>query len=102
MPNQTDLLSRNGRYYFNMRVPQDLLVAYGGKENFRFSLKMSDLKEAVSKVRFHACKYEAEFIEKRSLLEAGIKRQPHTSLGQLIDSVGDEGPIHRKRTPLHR
>ena len=65
MPRHSGLLCRKGRYYLNIRVPNDLRPLYGKQEIIRKSLGTSDHREAISKVRFEAFKLDAEFAEKR-------------------------------------
>ncbi len=74
MPRQSYLLSRNGRYYLNMRVPTELRTLYGNKEFCRKALGTSDHREAAQLVKFEAYKQEAEFAEKRRELAKTAKR----------------------------
>ena len=69
MPRQSGLLERNGRFYLNMRVPKDLRPLYGKKETIRKSLHTSDRGEAISLVRFEACKLDSDFQTKRRELK---------------------------------
>jgi integrase len=68
MPRHSGLLKRNGRYYHNVRVPTDLLAAYGKTKIIRRSLDTSDWREAVRRVHTEAFKLDAEFAEKRRKL----------------------------------
>ena len=65
MPHQSGLLCRKGRYYLNIRVPNELRSLYGRRDIIRKALGTSDRREAVSRVRFEAFKYDAEFAAKR-------------------------------------
>ncbi len=58
-------------YYFRRRIPNDLQEAYG-KKWIQFSLKTSDIKEAVSKVHIETLRYDHEFAEKRRQLNSEL------------------------------
>jgi hypothetical protein len=70
MPKHSGLLKRNGRFYLNVRVPQDLRSLYGQKEIIRKSLGTCDAREAISLVRFEAYKLDSEFEAKRRELKS--------------------------------
>ncbi len=59
--------SRN--YYFRAKVPVDLQDVYEKKEVY-FSLRTSDPKEALERVRLESVKLDQEFAAKRRLKEA--------------------------------
>lgn len=83
MPRHSGLLCRKGRYYLNIRVPKDLRGLYGKRDILRQSLGTSDYREAISKVRFEACKLEAEFAEKRREMER--KAMPLQQLREISE-----------------
>jgi hypothetical protein len=55
-----NLWLRNGRYYLRTRVPTDLVKAFG-KEHIAFSLKTSDYRTAISRLRAEQAKLEEKF-----------------------------------------
>ncbi len=69
MAAQTHLQRRNGRYYFRAKIPVDLQLYFGRKEE-KFSLKTSDYREA----RHRAHLASAEFVNKCEALRRGIRR----------------------------
>ena len=70
MPRHSGLLCRQGRYYLNVRVPTDLRPLYGKQDIIRRSLKTSEYREAISRVRFESFRLESEFASKRRTLIA--------------------------------
>lgn len=86
MPRHSGLLERKGRFYLNVRVPKDLLPAYGGKQIIRKSLRTSDRREAKIRVREEAFKLDSEFLEKRRALErAEQKTTPKRAVSSITD-----------------
>lgn len=79
MPRHTRLHRRNGsrNYYFRAKVPVDLQPIYGKKEIY-FSLKTTNPKEALERVRLESVKLDQEFAEKRRQRDA----QPVQSLSK--------------------
>lgn len=52
-------------YYFRAKIPTDLLDQYGGRKEVCFSLRTSDYREALKRVRVESVKLDQEFDEKR-------------------------------------
>lgn len=67
VPKHTRLHRREGsrNYYFRAKVPADLLPFYGGKREIYYSLKTSNPREALERVRLESVKLDQEFAEKR-------------------------------------
>jgi len=64
MTHQSGLLPRKGRYYLNIRVPQDLCSLYGKKDAMiRKSLWTSDYREAISRLRYEVFKLDQKFTD---------------------------------------
>jgi hypothetical protein len=86
MPKHTNLLKRNGRYYFNLRIPKELRAAFG-KETIRKALGTSDKREAIRSVRYQAFKAESDFAEKRREME---RAGPSLVIRQITDREAHE------------
>lgn len=78
MPRHTHLLRRNGRYYLNIKVPNDLRGTFK-RELIREALHTSDPREAAQLVRRKAFEWHAQF-------EAVRSRSEPTRLDRLSDS----------------
>ena len=63
----TGLFKRGGRYYFRLRIPQDLISHYG-KHEFKFSLGSKDRSESIRLVRAELARLELEFASVRQQL----------------------------------
>ena len=59
------LETRGGVHWYRRRIPHDLIPAYGGKREFRRSLKTSDRKEAIRLARLQSVELDGEFERKR-------------------------------------
>lgn len=59
------LETRGGVHWYRRRIPHDLISAYGGKREFRRSLKTSDRKEAIRLARLQSVELDGEFERKR-------------------------------------
>lgn len=70
---QTNLVTRDGVYYFRKKIPSDL-VAHYGKASIRLSLRQfPDKPEAKREARRLADHYEAEFAALRGQLTAPLR-----------------------------
>lgn len=76
LPKQTNLISRNGTYYYRRRVPSDLLQHYSPKLEIIFSLKTKDLKLAERLSRSEGVRLHEHF----ERLRANLNVQPQESL----------------------
>ena len=52
---------QTGVYYYQRRIPNDLIEAYGGKKKFMFSLQTKDRQEAIKRARLEGLKHDQEF-----------------------------------------
>ncbi len=86
MPKQTGLLKRNGRYYINRRVPNDLRGVYK-TEYIRKSLMTSDRREALDRLHYEAFALNADFAAKRRELKSA---QPFPVISALSDREAHE------------
>lgn len=50
-----------GVYYYQRRIPNDLIEAYSGKKKFMFSLQTKDRQEAIKRARLEGLKHDQEF-----------------------------------------
>lgn len=76
MKTQTNLVKRGSKYYFRTRVPADLATHYG-KQEISFSLRTSDKREALERVRLERLKLDQEFTQKRALQTSpGLELSP--------------------------
>jgi integrase len=50
-----------GVYYYQRRVPNDLIEAYDGKKKFMFSLQTKDRQDAIKRARLEGLKHDQEF-----------------------------------------
>ena len=89
MPRHSGLLCRQGRYYLNVRVPTDLRPLYGKQDIIRRSLKTSEYREAISRVRFENFRLESEFASKRRTL-AAAKDATSAVLREISDQEAHE------------
>lgn len=65
-------MKRNGRYYFRVRVPDDV-AAHLGKEFIQHSLKTSDRKQAIEKVNLERVKTDELFCKARAEIKQRAK-----------------------------
>lgn len=61
MHGQTHLLKRGSRYYFRIRIPEDLRSFYNGQWELKLSLRTSDKREAASLCRLKAASITEDF-----------------------------------------
>ena len=52
---------QTGVYYYQRRIPNDLIEAYDGKKKFMFSLQTKDRQEAIKRARLEGLKHDQEF-----------------------------------------
>lgn len=71
MAKPAGLMKRSGTYYFRIRVPKDLVTAFG-KTEIRKSLKTKDYGEAKKRRNQVAISWDARFDEARESLKKGI------------------------------
>ena len=69
MKKQTNVVRRGAVYYYRARYPSDL-VEHFGKEEFSFSLKTKDIREANSRANIQQLRYDQEFSEVRAMLSS--------------------------------
>ena len=50
-----------GVYYYQRRIPNDLIEAFNGKKKFMFSLQTKDRQEAIKRARLEGLKHDQEF-----------------------------------------
>ncbi len=73
-------LHRRGTvYYFRAKIPADLLLHFHPAKERTFSLKTTELREALQRVRVESVKFDQEMAQARSQREA----TPKTTLSQL-------------------
>jgi len=82
MPKHPRLFRRGATYYHRAVVPQDLKATYPKTEE-TFSLKTTDYKEALKRVRIAAVEVDRRFEEHRRLLAENNTKPP---LKELADS----------------
>lgn len=70
---QTGLLKRNSTYYVNVRVPEDLVSHYG-RTHLKFSLRTTDRRDAVPKVKEEVARLAREFagLRKRKMQSSAL------------------------------
>ena len=62
---QTSLSRRGSVYYVRARIPQDLLLLYGSKQEIKYSLQTADAAEARRRVRIELARIQKEFDDLR-------------------------------------
>ena len=58
---QTSLSRRGSVHYVRARIPQDLLLLYGSKQEIKYSLQTADAAEARRHVRIELARIQKEF-----------------------------------------
>ena len=86
MPPQTRLHRRGGRYYIRAKVPVDLQTAMKRKEIKR-TLKTSDFREAVRRVKLESTKLDALFDDARDVVNRGSHGLSGITEAQAIQLV---------------
>ena len=94
-------------FYVRVRVPRELLPLYG-KPEIKYSLKTSDGKEAVRRVRIELARIEKDFAERRNntivindLAPRDIRSLPESELREIASTIamhhleGDESTRSR-------
>lgn len=72
MPKQSNLHSRNGRFYIRVRVPKDLIPLLDKKE-IKYSLGTSNRREALERLAVEFLKVQQRFASARKKHQSGAK-----------------------------
>ncbi|MGW8207281.1 MAG: DUF6538 domain-containing protein, partial [Hyphomicrobiaceae bacterium] len=70
---------RGSVYYFRAKIPSDLLLQYAPARERIASLRTSNAREAIERVRVESVKFDQEMAEARRRRDA----KPKTSLSQV-------------------
>jgi len=80
---QTNLVLRDGVYYFRARVPKDLQEHYGKKEHF-YSLRTKDKGKAAEKARLERVKFDQAYAHLKAVRDAArVQELPPVELERL-------------------
>ena len=99
------IYSRGNNYYYQRKIPRDLLHRYAGSSHIKVNLKTNDLKQVTTQVSVLNKQYESTWASLRNNLELkpssvrgvaiklfsqfGLKTQPSTNEGSGTDQFVD-------------
>lgn len=91
----TSLSRRGSVYYVRARIPQDLLLFYGSKQEIKYSIKTSDAAEARRRLRIELARIQKEFddfrvnpIDFNKLTPRQLRDVPELELKEIAALVG--------------